>query len=404
MLDIHAQGMRPLMDMNGICDELKNIVTSPTKVVTDYDALPEFESKSSFPELAGTKPPDNYYYQLEENTIEKVACNYGASSPELCIYKLRDVILYNGFIFTKRGEFFADIARGFNKDYKKNTVVPLGHFSDKYVITFMRNDISKITYYDNPSINFCTFHEYGHHLLESVAKLWISDYGHKPNLLLSPQVGWHLKNAITAVPGYLLEMVRPFNYSENDFIITQTGVFKSLYMIKHASMIGVYLHDAAKKVFAKIAAYYYSNATNYPAKIYISRKNIKRRKLCNENACEELFIKHGFTIIEPHTLSFREQVNIFANATHIAGPIGSGLHNIVFSRIPESVKLLALAPDQAMNAFGKAYVVIERSYNRSLHVILGYYAPDYKHIGPNFRPWTISLEKLELGLKQWLSL
>ena len=391
------------MDINNICNELKNILSSPVKIVSDYEALPEVEVKISFPELGRIKTPALYYYRLGGECIEKISfenpCGWDYT-PELCIYELRDVLLYNGFIFTKRGEFFADIPRRFSKDYSyaRTFAVPL-LLNDKYVLTQIRKDVSEIAYYDAPAINFCTYNMYGHHLLDSVTKLWISEYGYKPKLLLAPQ---HGRDA-ASIPKYLLSMTAPFNYSENDFILTQTGMFKKVYMVKHAFMLNAYMHNAAKRVHDKISAYYYSNTQKYPAKVFISRKGIKRRKLLNEDECEDLFRKHGFAVISPETLPFGEQVNMFANATHIAGPIGAGLHNIVFSRIPESVKLLFLTPPH--DPLPQTYASIERSYNREAYAIIGDYVLEPgKPFDHFWNPWSIPLKEVEVGLKQWLAI
>jgi capsular polysaccharide biosynthesis protein len=107
-------------------------------------------------------------------------------------------------------------------------------------------------------------------------------------------------------------------------------------------------------------------------------------------------LKYGFTIIRPDKLDFKEQVNLFKSATHIAGPYGSGLHNIIFSLIPDKVKLLILA--SSLDPL-RSYYSLERCYGRALYVICGHATTNQSN-----SPWKISLKEVEAGLKQWLSM
>ncbi len=55
------------------------------------------------------------------------------------------------------------------------------------------------------------------------------------------------------------------------------------------------------------------------------------RPMFNEVEIEEILKKDGFQIIYPETLTFRNQIKIFANAKRIFGPSGSGMLNAVFA-------------------------------------------------------------------------
>jgi capsular polysaccharide biosynthesis protein len=74
----------------------------------------------------------------------------------------------------------------------------------------------------------------------------------------------------------------------------------------------------------------------------VSRRLAGKRRLANEPAVADLFRAHGFEIIEPERLSVPDQVAAFAGASHIAGPVGSGLYNAVFA--PADVRRVILAP------------------------------------------------------------
>ena len=406
MLNIRHTKMRPLLDRNAICNELKNIFSSPVKIIADYDTIPELKSKISFPELGRREAPEFYCYRLGKSTIQKISYNLPKQwtvTPELSVYELNDVIVFKGLVFTKRGELLADSIRVRNCD----NIPEWGEsndngMTDTYAAIAVRHNVSHIQKYDCPVINFCSQSEYGHYLLEVLTNLWITDYGFTPSaLLLSPQSGQAAFTGIPFVPEYLPAMVKPFNFTEKNFLIAPVGIFKKFILPTRAYMYPYYLHDAAKLAYDKISTYY-SDTVSCTKLIYVSRKNIVSRKLLNEEECETLFKEYGFTVITPESLTFSEQVNIFANATHIAGPVGSALHNIVFSKYPRSVKLFLIAP-QERGARSVPPVILERWYNREPCAVFGEYIHTKGSIASLNDPWTVSLKDLETGLNQWLT-
>ena len=79
-----------------------------------------------------------------------------------------------------------------------------------------------------------------------------------------------------------------------------------------------------------------------PERVYVSRRGNRRRRLANEKAVEQLFARHGFRIIEPSALSAVETLAMFRDCELVAGPLGSGLYNILFSR--RAPRALVLTP------------------------------------------------------------
>jgi capsular polysaccharide biosynthesis protein len=68
------------------------------------------------------------------------------------------------------------------------------------------------------------------------------------------------------------------------------------------------------------------------SRIYVSRRGTTRRRLANEAELEErLHREHGFQICALESMSFREQVALFASARIVLAPHGAGLSNLVFS-------------------------------------------------------------------------
>ena len=75
---------------------------------------------------------------------------------------------------------------------------------------------------------------------------------------------------------------------------------------------------------------------NYPKKIYIDRgDNIFGRHIINKNQIEDILKKKQYYFIKLENLSFREQVEIFNNASNIIGLHGAGFANLSFCR-PET--------------------------------------------------------------------
>lgn len=76
------------------------------------------------------------------------------------------------------------------------------------------------------------------------------------------------------------------------------------------------------------------------ARLYLSRRDALKRRLADEPAMEKLFSEHGFTIVRPETLSFQDQVSMFAGASLVAGPHGAAFANLVFA--PADTRVIEL--------------------------------------------------------------
>ncbi len=77
-----------------------------------------------------------------------------------------------------------------------------------------------------------------------------------------------------------------------------------------------------------------------PARIYVSRRGNQRRRLASEKAVEQLFAQHAFQVVEPSRLTAVQTLSLFRDCELIAGPLGSGLYNVLFSqRVPRALVL-----------------------------------------------------------------
>ena len=90
-----------------------------------------------------------------------------------------------------------------------------------------------------------------------------------------------------------------------------------------------------------------------PEKIYVSRRtwinnnldNIgtnytERRRCVNEDEMAELFISHGFKEVFCENMTMKEKIALFSSAKVVAGPIGGGMCNVIFS--PPETKVISI--------------------------------------------------------------
>ena len=97
-------------------------------------------------------------------------------------------------------------------------------------------------------------------------------------------------------------------------------------------------------------------------RIYISRANAKRRILTNEEELITLIKKHGFEIVEPHRLSYTEQVRLFSGCSCILGVHGAGLTNILFA--PKGCKVLEIHnPQVTRKSYWVMSCILEHDYD-----------------------------------------
>jgi capsular polysaccharide biosynthesis protein len=84
-----------------------------------------------------------------------------------------------------------------------------------------------------------------------------------------------------------------------------------------------------------------------PSRIYISRKDTRKRGVENEDIVEKALTDRGFTPVLLSTLPLTEQIGLFRSAEFIIAPHGAGLTNIVFCG--QNKKLIELLPDNYFN-------------------------------------------------------
>ena len=75
----------------------------------------------------------------------------------------------------------------------------------------------------------------------------------------------------------------------------------------------------------------FPKAAGGPEKIYVTRRDARRRKLANELELETSLRSLGFVIIQPEKLTVTEQARFFGSAKCIVAPHGAALSNLIFA-------------------------------------------------------------------------
>ena len=82
--------------------------------------------------------------------------------------------------------------------------------------------------------------------------------------------------------------------------------------------------------------------TSGSRRLFVTRKSSEIRPIANGASVESIFAGFGFEIVHPRRLTVAEQVRLFSQASHIAGPVGAGMANMLFA--PASAEILLIDP------------------------------------------------------------
>lgn len=179
------------------------------------------------------------------------------------------------------------------------------------------------------------YYNYGHMLIEVLPKLLhILRMGVRRFTLLFP---W---SALAYLP-MVEHTARVLGLSFDHVVCYNNQVLR----VDEAFWIGpVAQHDRRKsqtlRELSRILAVA-APATGGPRKLYVTRPRTAGRPVVNQTELEDLARAHGYHVIEPSTLSFPDQVNLFHGADHVLGPMGAALSNTVFMRPGTRVSMIA---------------------------------------------------------------
>lgn len=147
---------------------------------------------------------------------------------------------------------------------------------------------------------------------------------------------------------FVIEFLEILNISIRDVIFVDPCVLYKKILISSSYTHGIDSnlppHKEIFDLYAKIIKKINISDKKCHEKIYISRRtwmhdkkdNIgtdytSRRKLSNETELVNLLSKKGYTEVFTELLTTVEKIKLFHNSSHVVGPIGGGLCNVLFS-------------------------------------------------------------------------
>ncbi|MDW8267742.1 MAG: glycosyltransferase family 61 protein, partial [Anaerolineae bacterium] len=131
-------------------------------------------------------------------------------------------------------------------------------------------------------------------------------------------------------------------------------------------------------------------------RIYISRRDAKRRRVLNEDEVFDVLKAYGFVSLDLTGRSVIEQIRLFAHARHVVAPHGAGLSNLVYAQ-PGTTVLELFSPAY----INPCYWTLANELDLRYHYVLGegesYDLSTYPHdrnrdmiIDPKRLSWAIS--------------
>ena len=104
--------------------------------------------------------------------------------------------------------------------------------------------------------------------------------------------------------------------------------------------------------------------TDSPTLLFVDRSSVHGRNLVNGADIKDLVQRRGFTVVDPETMPFVDQVRLFAGAQVVIGQMGAAMTNTLFCR--PGTTLIYLAPSGWMEPFYWDLSAVRGQYYRVL--------------------------------------
>ena len=190
---------------------------------------------------------------------------------------------------------------------------------------------------------------YGHWLVELLAKAWLARYLPGDKLYL-----------VQAVPGRMSAVMRSslaaIGIAADAIVEASTDPVwvERLICVHGLTEHGAYmsplvvecLQAIAGSVAGSVAG---SGAPGSATSIFVQRPAGSARCLADEGRIQDLARRAGYTVVDPSTLSFIEQVALFKSARRIVGLMGSALANLAF--VQPGAEIYVLTPANMPDTF-----------------------------------------------------
>ena len=184
---------------------------------------------------------------------------------------------------------------------------------------------------------------------------------------------------------FVLEFLELLDIGQSDLLfIDKQTIYRTVYISSSYTHDGLSngvprqeVYDLYQELAGKVDA-----CTDMPQKIYISRRSQKhgqldnmgtnytlKRRFVNEDDVVSFVETLGYQEVFTELLDTREKIALFKNCTHVIGPIGGGLCNVLFSR--PSTKLMAIV--------SPGFLMVNRRFSHSFVDVKTTYFYDTEH-------------------------
>ncbi|MCB2013829.1 MAG: glycosyltransferase 61 family protein [Sphingobium sp.] len=175
--------------------------------------------------------------------------------------------------------------------------------------------------------------------------------------------------------------------------------FASIVLLNEGSSEGLFHNDAVAQLRSLADVMNGGSDQRNGRKIYVSRRlsalsRPRYRVMQNEDAVEAIMARHGFDIIYPETMSFSQQVRAFSNASHVIGPSGSGMLNVIFG---EGAKIVDI---ETVHSTVRQHAKLYSSANAEYAFLFEKPDPE-DDVAPFLQRWSLSENLLREAL-DWL--
>ena len=306
----------------------------------------------------------NAVFSIKEKTIEKVRPFdiYGTiSSVQFDVeYPAIHLMEYRNVCFLAESDFIISD----NKvvwDKRNYPMFPkmipqdkdLIRFDEKTVLISIDKEIIEL----GKVFSMCGVHSivWSHFLVQYLPKLYyFTQYAENQDEQITIILPDYTDKHVIEVVDYYLNRIK--NINRITLKNNQSTHCKKLYYIESMSMISDHetydtyidffvpdcVTDFLRSVFVPdcIQRYGIENKVQ-KNKLYVVRKNADYRNLLNIEEIEEFFKSEGYQFVEPHLLSMKQKIELFYNATEVAGPYSAGFSNIQFCRPGTKICLLS---------------------------------------------------------------
>jgi len=161
---------------------------------------------------------------------------------------------------------------------------------------------------------------------------WLAEMFSSISWAASPEAA-HVKIVVPAeVPKFKLDSLRLGGFRDDQIVPLQGSVcfFKKLHSPGAYQRAIFYSVDFFEAMIKRAQAE--ATIPVESRRLYITRRDSKRRVLENGQELEDELTKRGFYIAELSKMSLADQITLFANTPAMVGPHGAGNTHIIFSR------------------------------------------------------------------------